>query len=148
MARRKTRHCVLASEQGFILLQRSNHDLLLSKLYPCRPSTEQETLDMMTDLSFFFAHALCERFPSNDDSFQPPDPLPATPALSDAASSSSSSSPSSSNAGTSRTHAKTDSLATIRGPGDATIMVRVAHRTSRARCSSSISDLRRGWFAS
>jgi hypothetical protein len=130
MARRKTRHCVLANEQGFILLQRSSHDLLLSKLYSCRPSTPEENLEMMTDLSFFIAHALCERFPSNDNSFQPPDPLPATPAASDTPSSSSASSP---NTGTSRTHAKTDSQATIRGPVDATIMVRVVQRTSRPR---------------
>jgi hypothetical protein len=120
---RNVRHCVLANEREFILLLRSSHDFLLSKRYSFHPSTLQETLETMTHVSYFLAHALCERFPVNDDDFQLPDPLPSIHAASDTPSSSSSSSLSASSAGTSRTHARTDSQVTIRGPVNAAMMV-------------------------
>jgi hypothetical protein len=129
MFQRGTRHGVFANEREFILLLRSCNRLRLSKLYSCRPSTPQDTLEMMTHLSYFFAHALCERFPSNDNRFQALDPQLEIPAALHPASSQS---VSPADQGSSRTHIKTDSQATIRGPTHSTMMVGVVRRLSRA----------------
>jgi hypothetical protein len=101
---------------------------------------------MMTPLSYFLAHALCERFPINDNDFRALDPLPALPAVPDTASSHSASS---ANKGTSRTHAKTGSQATVKGPVDTAIMVRVysAKITCQTPTPPLISDLQRVRFA-
>jgi hypothetical protein len=78
---------------------------------------------MLMHLTYFLAHALCERFPTNDNDMQPPVWLPRNTAALETA-------PSQSipltNQGRSRTHAKTESQAMIRGPVGATITVRVA----------------------
>ena len=123
---RKTDHCILANEREFILLHRSGNTLLMSNVYTATPSTTSLTLDMMTHLSYFIAHALCERFPSTGNSYRLPALLPPGnhAELGAASSSSSSSSVSSANPGTSRTHSRTDSQATIRGPVNTAVMVR------------------------
>ena len=96
----------------------------MSNVYTATPSTTSLTLDMMTHLSYFIAHALCERFPSTGNSYRLPALLPPGNHAELDAASSSSSSVSSANPGASRTHARTDSQATIWGPVNAAVMVR------------------------
>ena len=129
MFSRNTEHCILANENEFILILRQGNRLQLSKLYSCRPSNEQDTLEMMTHLSYFLAHGICRRYPSNDDDMQAPAWPPEDTAALDTA-------PfhavSLANQGSSRTHAKTDSQTTIKAPEQSTVMVRVVRRISRS----------------
>jgi hypothetical protein len=122
MVMHRSEHCVLANERGFILVVRSGHCLQLSKAYSTRPSTPEETCEMMTHLSYFIALGLCKRYPFNDKDVIAASPPPGKAANPNTASSSSAPS---AKPGTTKTHAKTDSQATIRGPVNATMMVRV-----------------------
>ena len=128
MFRRKTEHCVLTNEDEFILVLRQGNRLLLSKRYSCCPSNREDTYEMMKHLSYFLAHGLCQRYPSNDDNVEAPAWPPKNTAALDTASFHS---VSLANQGSSRTHAKTDSQATIKAPAHSTMMVRV-RRISRS----------------
>jgi hypothetical protein len=128
MFMRKTEHCVLANEHEFILVLRQGNHLQLSKRYSSQPSTPEDTLEMMTHLSYFLAHGLCRRYPSNDDDAEVPAWPPKNTTAPDTASSHS---VSLAYQGSSRTHAKTESQATIKAPAQSTMMVGVARRTSR-----------------
>ena len=114
-------NCVLANEHEFILIVRSGNCLQLSKAYSTQPSTLDETREMMIHLSYFIAVGLCKRYPFNNTDVKAASPPPKPTAAPNTALSS----PSSSSAGTVGTHARTDSQATIRGPVDAAMMVRV-----------------------
>jgi hypothetical protein len=129
MFRRKTEHCVLANEDEFILVLRQGNRLLLSKRYSCCPSNEEDTLEMMTHLSYFLAHGLSRRYPSNDNDVEAPAWPPKNTAALDTASFHT---VLLANQGSSRTHTKTDSQATIKAPAHSTMMVRVVRRISRS----------------
>ena len=127
MVRHHSEHCVLANEHEFILIVRSGNCLQLSKSYLCQPSTPEETREMMMHLSYFLALGLCKRYPFNDIDVK------AAALPQEIATSNTASSPPASTAkqGTSRTHAKTDSQATIRGPVNTAMMVRCSVDVTR-----------------